>query len=71
VADRSSQVRAAADRFTGSDDQQVGIGAEAHQDVADVSLGELEYRPLLGAGVVEDPMYSSPVRLGDILLRHA
>ena len=45
VADRSGEVVAASDRFTGPDDQQVGVGTEAHQDIADVSLGELETTP--------------------------
>jgi hypothetical protein len=70
VADRSGEVVAPPDRFTGADDQQVCVSTEAHQDIADVSLGELE-RPQWDAAVVEYAMYSSPVRLGDIVLRHA
>jgi hypothetical protein len=60
VADRSGQVCPTSDWFPGSDDEQVGVGAEAHQNIADISLRELKHRPMGGAGVVEDAMYSSP-----------
>ena len=71
MADGARQVGPRPDGFTGADDQQASMRAEAHQYIAYVSLGELEYRSRWGAGVVEDPMDSSPVRLGDILLRYA
>ena len=67
VANRSCQVGATADRLTGSDDQQFGIRAEAHQDITDVSLSELEPRPLRRVGAVEYTMHSSPVGFGDLL----
>jgi hypothetical protein len=56
------------DWFAGPHNEHVGQGAEAHQDIADVSLGELEHRPGCRVGVVEDALYPSPVRLGDLLL---
>jgi hypothetical protein len=71
VADGAGKIRAAPDRFTGPDDKQVGGGAEARQDIADVSLSEPEQRLLGGAVVVEHAINSSPVRLGHLLLRHA
>ena len=46
VADRSGEVAAPTDRFPGSDDQQVSMGAKAHQDIAHVSLSEPEHRSL-------------------------
>jgi hypothetical protein len=64
-------VWAAPDRFAGPYDEQVGVDAEAHQDLTHVTLGELENRAVRRVHFVEYATHSSPVRLRDILLRHA
>ena len=52
------------------DNQQGGLGAEAHQDIAHVPLSEAECRALRGVGVTEHAIHSSPVRLGYLLFRN-
>ena len=44
------------------------MGAEAHQNIGRVALGELEHRPVGRGGVVEHAVHAAPVGLGHVLL---